>query len=145
VAVKNHHNGMANARAQYRSEITVEGVINSVKVADPLNILDCSPITDGAAAVILVPADMAPKFKKQAVKVIGSGHATDTVALDDREDLTTLKAVKLSSEEAYKMAGKTAADMDLAEVHDCFTIAEIMVTESICFCKPGEGGKAVEA
>ncbi len=145
VAVKNHHNGMSNPRAQYRSEITVEGVIGSTKVADPLNILDCSPITDGAAAVILVPADMAPKFKKQAVKVIGSGHATDTIALDDRDDLTTLKAVKLSSEEAYKMAGKTAADMDLAEVHDCFTIAEIMVTESICFCKPGEGGAAAEA
>ena len=145
VAVKNHHNGMGNPRAQYRSEITVEGVIGSTKVADPLNILDCSPITDGAAAVILVPADMAPKFKKQAVKVIGSGHATDTIALNDREDLTTLKAVKLSSEEAYKMAGKTAADMDLAEVHDCFTIAEIMVTESICFCKPGQGGAAAEA
>jgi acetyl-CoA C-acetyltransferase len=145
VAVKNHHNGMMNERAQYRSEITVEGVINSVKVADPLNILDCSPITDGAAAVILVPADMASRFSKQPVKVIGSGHATDTVALDDREDLTTLKAVKLSSEEAYKMAGKTAADMDLAEVHDCFTIAEIMVTESICFCKPGQGGAAVVA
>jgi acetyl-CoA C-acetyltransferase len=145
VAVKNHHNGMSNPRAQYRSEITVEGVIGSTKVADPLNILDCSPITDGAAAVILVPADMAPKFKKQAVKVIGSGHATDTIALDDREDLTTLKAVRLSSEEAYKMAGKTAADMDLAEVHDCFTIAEIMVTESICFCKPGQGGAAAEA
>ncbi len=136
---------MSNARAQYRSEITVEGVIGSTKVADPLNILDCSPITDGAAAVILVPADMAPKFKKQAVKVIGSGHATDTIALDDRDDLTTLKAVKLSSEEAYKMAGKTAADMDLAEVHDCFTIAEIMVSESICFCKPGGGGAAAEA
>jgi len=145
VAVKNHDNGLMNERAQYRSKITVDGVINSVKVADPLNILDCSPITDGAAACILVPADMVRKYNKPGVKVIGSGHATDTVALDDREDLTTLKAVTLSAQRAYDMAGKTAADMDLAEVHDCFTIAEIIVSESVCFCKPGEGGKAVVA
>jgi len=145
VAVKNHDNGLKNERAQYRSKITIEAVINSVKVADPLNILDCSPITDGAAACILVPADMVRKYSKPGVKVIGSGHATDTVALDDRDDLTTLKAVSLSAKQAYDMAGKTAADMDLAEVHDCFTIAEIIVSESVCFCKPGEGGKAAAA
>jgi acetyl-CoA C-acetyltransferase len=145
VAVKNHDNGLKNERAQYRSKITIEGVINSTKVADPLNILDCSPITDGAAAVILVPADMVKKYNKPGVKVIGSGHATDTIALHDREDLTTLKAVKLSAQRAYDMAGKTAADMDFAEVHDCFTIAEIIVSESVCFCKPGEGGKAALA
>ncbi|MHC4129790.1 MAG: thiolase C-terminal domain-containing protein, partial [Planctomycetota bacterium] len=92
-----------------------------------------------------MPADMVKKYNKPGVKVIGSGHATDTVALDDRDDLTTLKAVSLSAQRAYDMAGKTAADMDLAEVHDCFTIAEIIVSESICFCKPGEGGKAVVA
>jgi len=125
-------------------EVTVEGVINSTKVADPLNILDCSPITDGAAAVILVPADMVKKFKKPGVRVIGSGHATDTIALHDREDLTTLSAVTEAAEQAYKMSGKDAKDIDLAEVHDCFTIAEIIVSESLGLFERGKGGPAAE-
>jgi len=145
VAVKNHRNGMMNPRAQYQSEITVEGVINSVKVADPLNILDCSPITDGAAAVVIVPADRVKEFKKPGVKVIGTGHATDTIALHAREDLTTLAAVNASANRAYKMAGKEPKDIDFAEVHDCFTIAEIIVSESIGFFERGKGGPAVEA
>ncbi len=145
VAVKNHHNGMSNPRAQFRMEITVEGVLNSVKVADPLNILDCSPITDGAAAVIVVPADKIKDFKNPGVKVIGSGHATDTIALHDREDLTTLEAVAASARQAYDMCGKTAKDIDLAEVHDCFTIAEIIVSESLGFFERGKGGPAAEA
>ncbi len=145
VAVKNHHNGSMNPRAQFRSEITIEGVINSTKVADPLNILDCSPITDGAAAVILVPADMVKKFNKPGVKVIGTGHATDTIALHDREDLTTLSAVTEAAEQAYKMSGKEARDIDFAEVHDCFTIAEIIVSESLGLFERGKGGPAVEA
>jgi acetyl-CoA C-acetyltransferase len=134
-----------NPRAQFRMEVTVEGVINSVKVADPLNILDCSPITDGAAAAILVPADMVKKFKKPGVKVIGSGHATDTIALHDREDLTTLAAVSASAEQAYKMSGKDPKDIDFAEVHDCFTIAEIIVSESLGLFERGRGGPAAEA
>lgn len=145
VAVKNHHNGTMNPRAQYQMEITVEGVINSTKVADPLNILDCSPITDGAAAVIIVPADRVKEFQKPGVKVIGSGHATDTIALHDREDLTTLSAVSASAEHAYKMSGKEATDIDFAEVHDCFTIAEIMVSESLGLFERGKGGPAVQA
>ncbi|MBN2560641.1 MAG: thiolase domain-containing protein [Phycisphaerae bacterium] len=145
VAVKNHHNGSMNPRAQFPMEITVEGVINSVKVADPLNILDCSPITDGAAAAILVPADMVKKFKKPGVKVIGTGHATDTIALHDREDLTTLAAVNAAAEQAYKMSGKGPKDIDFAEVHDCFTIAEIIVSESLGFFERGKGGPAAEA
>ncbi len=144
VAVKNHENGALNPRAQFPMKVTREQVLNSVKVADPLNILDCSPITDGAAAVILVPADMVKSFKKPGVKVCGTGHATDTIALHDRDDLTTLKAVRLAGEQAYKMAGKTPADIQLCEVHDCFTIAEIMVTEALGFCEVGQGGKATE-
>ena len=145
VAVKNHHNGSMNPRAQFPMKITVEGVINSVKVADPLNILDCSPITDGAAAAILVPADMVKKSNKPGVRVIGTGHATDTIALHDRDDLTTLAAVTESAERAYKMAGKEAKDIDFAEVHDCFTIAEIIVSESLGFFERGKGGPAAEA
>ena len=142
VAVKNHHNGSMNPRAQFRMEVTVEGVINSVKVADPLNILDCSPITDGAAAAILVPADMVKKFKKPGVKVIGTGPATDTIALHDRDDLTTLSAVSAAAEQAYGMSGKDAKDIDFAEVHDCFTIAEIIVSESLGLFERGQGGPA---
>ena len=145
VAVKNHKHGAHNSRAQFPFPVTVEQVINSVKVADPLNILDCSPITDGAAAAILVPADMVSKFNKPGVKVIGSGHATDTISLSQREDLTALKAVELSAKRAYEMAGKKPEDIDFAEVHDCFTIAEIIVSESLGLFEAGGGGPAVEA
>lgn len=145
VAVKNHHNGSMNPRAQFPMEITVDAVANSPKVADPLNLLDCSPITDGAAAVIVIPADRVKDFKKPGVKVIGSGHATDTIALHDREDLTTLGAVTEAAERAYKMSGKAAKDIDFAEVHDCFTIAEIMVSEGLGFFERGKGGPAVES
>jgi acetyl-CoA C-acetyltransferase len=145
VAVKNHANGSLNPRAQFPMKITVEDVINSVKVADPLNILDCSPITDGAAAVILVPADQVKKYKRPGVKVIGSGHATDTIALHSRADMTTIRAATVAAERAYKMAGKTPKDINFAEVHDCFTIAEIVVSEAIGFFEPGKGGPAAEA
>jgi acetyl-CoA C-acetyltransferase len=145
VSVKNHKHGANNPRAQYPFEITVEQVINSVKVADPLNILDCSPITDGAAAVILVPADMVDKFGKQGVKVVGSGHATDTIALTSRQDITTIKSTTEAAKQAFQMAGKGPGDIDFAEVHDCFSISEIIVTESLGFVEPGKGGPAVEA
>ena len=145
VAVKNHENGLLNPRAQFRMKISIDDVINSVKVADPLNILDCSPITDGAAAVILCPADRVKQFKKPGVKVIGTGHATDSIALHDREDLTALKAVSEAAARAYQMAGKTPQQIDFAEVHDCFTIAEVIVTESLGFFPAGKGGPAAEA
>jgi acetyl-CoA C-acetyltransferase len=145
VAVKNHDNGLLNPRAQFCMKISVDDVINSVKVADPLNILDCSPITDGAAAVILCPVDRVKELKRHGVKVIGSGHATDTIALHDREELTALKAVSEAAKQAYAMAKKTPKEMDFAEVHDCFTIAEIIVSESLGFCEPGKGGPMAEA
>jgi acetyl-CoA C-acetyltransferase len=145
VAVKNHEHGIKNERAQYRSKITVEQVLNSVKIADPLNILDCSPITDGAAAAILVPADQVSKYAKPGVKVLGTGHATDTIALHAREDLTTIRATTEAAKQAFATAGKKPEDVDLAEVHDCFTIAEIVVSESLGFFEPGQGGPAVEA
>ena len=147
VSVKNHKNGSKNPRAQFPMTITVEGVINAVAVADPLTIMDCSPITDGAAAVILCPLDLAKeKFKNHPiVQIIGSGHATDTIALADREDLSWLKAVEESGKQAYTMAGKKPEDIDVCEVHDCFTIAEICVTEALGFFEPGKGGPGVEA
>jgi len=143
VAVKNHDNGSMNPNAQYPFKITMDMVKSSVMVADPLRILDCSPITDGAAAVILTTVDIAKKLGKAYIKVTGSGHATDAIALHSRDDLTTIAAATAAADKALKMAGKTIKDIDFAEVHDCFTIAEIAVTESVGIFEPGKGGEAV--
>jgi len=146
VAVKNHKNGSKNPKAQYPFEVTLEGVMSSVMVADPLRILDCSPITDGAACVVLADMETAKKIcKKPIVKIAGFGHATDTIALHARESLTKLDATIVAAERAYKMASKKPSDIDFAEVHDCFTIAEIIVTEDLGFFEKGKGGQAVEA
>jgi len=145
VAVKNHKNGSKNPLAQYPFEITVEDVLKSPLVADPLRLLDCSPITDGAAVVILCPVELAKKFNKDPIiKIIGSGHATDYIALHSREDITWLSATEKAAKRAYEMADKKPEDIDFAEVHDCFTIAEICVTEALGFFERGKGGEAVE-
>jgi acetyl-CoA C-acetyltransferase len=144
VAVKNHHNACFNPCAQYQSEITVEQVLKSTPVTPPLKLLDCSPITDGAACVILAPAEKARQYNDTPVLVAGIGQASDTLSLHDRPSLTGLRATKEAAKVAYKMAGIEAGDIDLAEVHDCFTIAEIMAIEDLGFCKKGEGGKLTE-
>ncbi len=144
VAVKNHDNGSRNPVAQFPFKVTVEQVLNSVMVADPLRILDCSPITDGAAAVILCPVEMAKGMNKPIVKIIGAGHATDTIALSSRKDITWLESTCQAAKQAYAMADKKPEDIDLVEVHDCFTIAEICVTEALGFVEKGKGGQAVE-
>jgi len=146
VAVKNHRHGAMNPVAQYPFEITVEEVLNSVLVADPLHILDCSPITDGAAAALLCPLEMARKIsKKPLVKVLASAQASGTIALHSRKDLTRLDSTARAAEVAYKMAGKTPADLHVVEVHDCFTIAEIVVLEALGLVEPGKGGQAAES
>jgi len=144
VAVKNHHNGILNPVAQFKKEITIEEVINSPMVADPLTLFDCSPITDGAAAVILCKAELAKKYVEDPIYIVGSGQASDTLALHDRKSLTTMNATVKAAQEAYKQTGLTSKDIDLAEVHDCFTIAEIVATEDLGFCKKGEGGKLLD-
>lgn len=145
VAVKNHRNGAKNPDAQYPFEIRMDQVAKSVMIADPLHILDCSPITDGAAAVIVTTVDIAKKMGKPYIKVLGSGVGTDTIALAQREDMTTIKAATIAAGTAFKMAGKTIKDVNFAEVHDCFTIAEIAVSESIGLFEPGKGGPAALA
>ena len=146
VAVKNHKHGSMNPNAQFPFEVTVEQVINATMVADPLTILDCSPITDGAAAVIVCPYEMAKKIsKKPVVKIIGTGHATDTIALHSRDDVTWLNATEKAGKMAYGMAGKKPDDIDVVEVHDCFTIAEICVLEALGFAERGKGGEMVES
>jgi len=144
VAVKNHDNGSLNPLAQYPFKITVDAVLNSVLVADPLRVLDCSPITDGAAVVILSSLSTARRLKKPLIKIAGSGHATDTIALSSRKDVTWLESTFQAAQQAYKMAGKKPKNIDLVEVHDCFTIAEICVTEALGFFDIGKGGEAVQ-
>lgn len=143
VAVKNHRNGAKNPVAQYPFEVTAEAVAKSVMVADPLRILDCSPITDGAAACILTTKEIAQKLRRPYVKIIGSAVGTDSIALAQRAAITTIKSATIAAERAFKMAGKTISDVDFAEVHDCFTIAEIMVAESIGKFCAGEAGDAI--
>jgi acetyl-CoA C-acetyltransferase len=146
VTVKNQKHGSMNPRAQYPFEVTVEGVLCSTLVADPLRILHCSPITDGAAAVVLCPLDAAKKLSKnRPVKVTGTGQSTDTIALHDREDITELAATRRAAEKAFKMAGVGPSDIDIAEVHDCFSIAEICAIEALGFVDRGKGGEAAES
>jgi len=144
VSVKNHANAVHNPKAQYRRNVSVEDVLNSPIVADPLRVLDCSPITDGAAAVVLAPLDMASEFTDTPVRVKASACATSTISLHDREDITTLDATREAAKRAYSMAHVSPDDVDIAEVHDCFTIAEICAIEDLGFCAKGEGGKMTE-
>ncbi|MBT7915896.1 hypothetical protein HN588_18555, partial [Candidatus Bathyarchaeota archaeon] len=111
-------------------------------VAEPLRLFDCCPISDGAATVILASEEVARKYTDTPVWIAGMGQASDTMALHDRDDLTSLKATKLASRQAYDMAGINAGDISFACVHDCFTSAEMMATEDLGFFKLGEGGKA---
>jgi acetyl-CoA C-acetyltransferase len=144
VSVKNHDNGSMNPLAQYPFKISVEGVLNSVLVADPLRILDCSPITDGAAAVILCPVDLAKRLNKPIVKITASGMATDTIALASRQDITWIQSTYLAARSAYAMAKKIPKEINVVEVHDCFSIAEICVIEALGLVEKGKGGRAVE-
>lgn len=144
VAVKNHANGAKNPYAQYRREITLELAMNATTVAYPLGLLDCSPVTDGAASLILCAADKAKKYTDKPIKIIGSGQGSDSLALHGRRDICTLDATVHAAKTAYKQAGITSKDIDFAEVHDCFTIAEICAIEDLGFVKKGEGGKAID-
>jgi acetyl-CoA C-acetyltransferase len=145
VAIKNHRHAVHNPRAQFRNEITLDTVTGASIVADPFTLFDCSPITDGAAAVIVAPADVAREYTDSPVYVIGSGQATDTISLHSRKDICTLGATVAAGRRAYEMAGVTPADIDLVEVHDCFTIAEILAIEDLGFFPKGQGGKATLA
>jgi len=142
VAVKNHANGSLNPYAQFPAKITVEQVLGSTMVADPLHILDCSPVTDGASAVIIAPVELAQKLGKPAIRIIGTGMATDTIALHSRKDITRLNAVEVATKKALEMAKLKIEDINFAEVHDCFTIAELVVLEAMGVYKRGHAGPA---
>lgn len=145
VAVKNHRNGAKNPKAQFPMEIDEKTVLGAVRVAEPLGLFDCSPVTDGAACVLLAPVEVARKMGKKVVRIAGSGHATDAIALHDRKDPSTIPVVGLAAGRAFKQAGLTIRDIDFCEVHDCFTIAEIVCTEELGIFERGQGGPAAAA
>ena len=140
VAVKNHANGALNPLAHMRKVITMEQALKGKPIAEPLTVYDCSLISDGAAAVLIAPLERAAEFTSKPVKILGIAQTSDYVALDQKEDITTLGAVVNAAQKAYKMAGVSAKDIEFAEVHDCFTIAEILASEDLGFVKKGEGG-----
>ncbi|MGD2200189.1 MAG: thiolase domain-containing protein [Candidatus Bathyarchaeota archaeon] len=162
VTIKNHENGALNPKAHFQSTIIdtagrlgerkgmsfgdemefLKSPLNPV-IAYPLRLFDCCPISDGAAAIILASEDVAKDYTDTPVFIRGIGQASDTMALHDREDLTSLTATRLAAEQAYQIAGVGARDIDVADVHDCFTIAELLATEDLGFFQKGEGGSAV--
>ncbi len=169
VGMKNHEHGSLNEKAQFGQKISAlmearkasaakkglpipewademafmhDDRANPI-VAWPMRLYDCSPVSDGAACVLLVSEDLANKYSKKPVYIAGTGQASDG-ALHSRTTLTSIPSAKLASQQAYKMAGIKPKDIDFAEVHDCFTIAEIIATEDLGFFKPGEGGKMAE-
>src|SRR5450432_3811122 len=140
VAVKNHQNGAKNPLAHMRKIITMEQALSGKPISEPLTVYDCSLISDGAAAVLIAPLERASEFTDKPIRVLGISQTSDHVALDEKADITTFRAVQTSAEKAYKMADVKPADIQFAEVHDCFTIAEIMAIEDLGFVPKGEGG-----
>ncbi|MCD6135828.1 thiolase domain-containing protein [Candidatus Bipolaricaulota bacterium] len=150
VAIKNHANAMKNPYAHIHQTVTMEGiltapeaVVNNPPIAEPLHMFDCCPVSDGAAAVVLATQEIAEKLGRQVVHVAGIGQATDTHAVHERPDPTELTAVRLAAERAFAMAELTPQDIDVAELHDAFTILEIAESEEVGFFKKGEGHKAL--
>ncbi len=143
VSVKNRRNGVSNPRARFRSEVTIEEVVGSRPVADPLRLYDCCPAADGGAAVVLAADDVAAEYTDAPIRVLGSGHATGRSAAYRYEDLTTLEATTAAAESAYEQAGIGPEDVDVVELHDCFSAAEIGDSEDLGFFEKGEGAAAV--
>jgi len=143
VAVNNHKNGVKNPYAQFTFPITLEAALNAPLVADPLRLYDCSPITDGSAALILASEKAAKRFETH-VWVKAVEQASDTLALHNRASIVELAAAESAAKKAYTASGITAEDVDVSEVHDCFTINEILCIEALGFSERGKGGKFVE-
>jgi len=145
VAVKNHYYGNLNPFAHMQKEISLEKALTSFTVAHPLKLFDCSLITDGAAAVLLATEEKAKAISKSPIWITGLALATDTMRITERNSLTSIMATREAAKAAYQMAGIGPSEIDVATVHDCFTIAEIVAYEDLGFCERGEGGKLIEA
>ena len=143
VAVKNHRHGTLNPKAQFRKEISLDTVLRSPYVADPLKLYDCCPFTDGGAAVVLASEEVASRHRR-AVWVLATEAAADSMFIHEKRDLSRVQATERAAAQAYRRAGKTPADVHVVELHDCFTIAEIVATEGLGFFEPGSGAVAAE-
>jgi acetyl-CoA C-acetyltransferase len=143
VAVKNHKHGTLNPKAQFQKEITLETVMKSPYIADPLKLYDCCPFTDGGAAIVLASEDFA-RTRPRKVWVLGSAAASDSMLLGDKKDLSRVMATERAAKAVYQQAGKSPSDVNVVELHDCFTIAEIVATEGLGLFEPGTGGIAAE-
>jgi acetyl-CoA C-acetyltransferase len=141
VAVKNHANAVRNPYAHMRKAITLEQALGAKPIAEPLTLYDCSLVSDGAAAVLLAPLERAREFTRRPVVVAGIAQTSGRFALDQKQDITTFPAVRRAGEQAYRMAGLGPEDIQFAELHDCFTIAEIVALEDLGFAARGEGGR----
>jgi acetyl-CoA C-acetyltransferase len=144
VSVKNHNNAVVNPRARFRDPVSLDKVLNSRLITDPLKLYDCCPIADGAAAAVLCPANMATEFHKKPVDIIGTAQTTGYSSLYESASLVSFQATILAAKQAFEMAGITPQDVDVVELHDCFTSAEIVDSEDIGFFEKGKGGQAVE-
>ena len=151
VAVKNHDNALLNFYAHLHEKITIEGILDSPEamtnnpyVAEPLRFFDCCPVSDGGAAVILASADVAKKLNKPLIRLAGVGQATDTHCVHERAEPTDLLAVRGAAAKAFQMAGVSPTEVHVAELHDAFTILEIVESEEVGFFKKGQGHLALE-
>jgi acetyl-CoA C-acetyltransferase len=144
VAVKNHANALKNPYAHIQRSCTVEGAMSSGMISDPLRLYYVCPISDGAAALVLCPLDLASEFTDKPVRIAGIGHASDVQALQERDDPAVLKSVQVASEKALKMAGMTPRDIDVVELHDAFEILELVQSEDAGFFEKGKAHLAVE-
>jgi acetyl-CoA C-acetyltransferase len=138
VAAKNHENGTRNPNAHFQKRVTREEVLRSPRVADPLGLYDCCPVSDGAAALLLAPADHAKQFTDTPVFIEGLGAASDRLAVQERTELTRFDASRRAGDAAFRDAGLDRSRVNLLEVHDCFTIAELLALEDLRFAPPGE-------
>ena len=142
VAVKNHKHGSMNPKAQFQREIDLNTVLRSPPVAEPLRVFDCAPFSDGAAAVVLCAMDRARKYTDKPIKIAASAQASDTLALHARDNICSFHATKLAAQRAFKQAKLEPNDVQVMEVHDNFTISEILAIEDLGFFEKGQGGKA---
>ncbi|QLH74355.1 MAG: thiolase domain-containing protein [Methanomassiliicoccales archaeon] len=142
VAVKNHRHGALNPFAQFQKEIDIKTVLRAGMVAEPLGMFDCAPNSDGAAALVLCSMERAKKYTDSPVRILASAQASDTLALHSRADICTFEATRYAAQRAYRQAGISPKDVQVAEVHDNFTISEILAIEDLGFFEKGQGGRA---
>ncbi|MHA2221195.1 MAG: thiolase C-terminal domain-containing protein, partial [Candidatus Thorarchaeota archaeon] len=144
IAVKSHHYGAQNPKAHLPKEVSFEEANNAVAICSPLNLYDCSLITDGAAAVVIAAEDRVKEFTDRPMWIKGIGAGASEMMIQDRQSLTSIPGAKYAAKDAYKMAGVEAKDIKMAQVHDCFTIAELIAYEDLGFAEPGKGPELVE-